>query len=293
MTPRLKIAGLVVLLALCAVLVWAGLTGRTRERILPEGPQTLTGTLIPAELSLTRRGTHVLKVQDENVAYVESPSVNLRLYELTNVGVTGSFQLNTDPADLPVLVVTSVRAVEIPAASVELPSVGLTLRVPSEWTVEQYDDGAAFTLTGSSAPILRVLRSSLTRLPQGAPMFIGGYDAVRLDDGNGDQTVHLQAGRTIVTFTWTPHDDESLAPAFAQMLRTAVVRSVAASSQRSQTGATASATSTLPASSAGAAGSAGSAAYGQPCGGPAGVLCPSGSFCAVTDPDGVGTCRPL
>ncbi len=289
MPPRLKIVVLVAVLAVCGALIWSGLSGRGRERTLPQGTQTLTGTLIPAELSLTRRGTHVLKVQGEDVAYVESAAVNLRLFELTTVGVTGTFQRNTDPADLPVLVATSIRTVEIPAATVQLPSIGLTLRVPSDWTATQYDDGVSFTLTGSAAPILRILKSSLTRLPQGAPMFVAGYDAVRIDDGGGDQTVHLHTGRSVLTFTWTPGGDESLDPAFAQMLRTAVVRA-ASSSQRTLSGST---TSIRSATSVGSAGSKASAVRAQPCGGPAGILCPSGSFCAVTEPDGVGTCQPL
>lgn len=273
-------------LALCMYVVWSGFTGPGRPRPLPEGVQTLTGTLIPAELSLSRRGTHVLKIGGEDVAYVESTTVNLRAYELTEAGVTGVFRHNTDPSDLPVLLASSVRTVEIPARTVEVSSIGLTLRVPLAWSIETFDDGAAFSLTGSSTPFLRVMRSSLTRLPDGTPMFIGGYDAVRVDGPNGAQTVHLQAGRAIVTFTWTS-TDESQASGFAQLLRTAVVRSLQPSSQQTVTGGFLQ----MP-SSAGAAGSSGPA-RAQPCGGPAGVLCPSGTYCAVNSPDGVGTCVPL
>ncbi len=73
-----QIVVLVMVLALCAYLVWSGSTNQANSQVLPQGPQTLTGTLIPAELSLTRRGTHVLKVDGDDVAFVESAAVNLR-----------------------------------------------------------------------------------------------------------------------------------------------------------------------------------------------------------------------
>jgi hypothetical protein len=280
-----QIIATVIVLLVAGIVAWSLFSGPGSPRQIPQGTQTLTGTLIPAELSLTRRGTHVLKVRDEEVAYAESASVNLRTYELIEVGVTGTFSHNTNPSDLPVFIVTSLRAVEIPAVTVEAPSVGLSLRVPREWILQSFDDGVAFTLTGSSTPLLRVMRSSLTRLPQGTNLFVGGYDAVRIEGEDGTQIVHLQAGRGIVTFTWTSDDDTQDA-AFAQMLRTAVVRSVS-SSQKTMTG------GFLQLSSSPATGSAASYAGPRPCGGPAGILCPAGTYCAVNSPDGVGTCQPL
>lgn len=281
-----QIIATVIVLLVAGIVAWSLFSGPGSPRQIPQGTQTLTGTLIPAELSLTRRGTHVLKVNDEDVAYAESASVNLRTYELTEVSVTGTFHLNTNPSDLPVFIVTSLRAVEIPAMTVEAPSVGLTLRAPKEWIMQTFDDGVAFSLTGSSTPLLRVARSSLTRLPQGTNLFVGGYDAVRVEGEHGTHVVHLQAGRGIVTFTWTS-DDESQDAAFAQLLRTAVVRSALSSSQKTVTG------GFLNLSSSPVIGSAASYAGPRPCGGPAGVLCPAGTYCAVNSPDGVGTCQPL
>jgi hypothetical protein len=208
------------------------------------------------------------------------------MYELTEVGVTGTFQLNTDPSDLPVLIATSVRAVDIPAETVDVPSVGLTLRVPAAWEMQEFDDGVAFSLTGSTTPLLRIARSSLTRLPAGTPMFVGGYDAVRVDGQHGQQTVHVEGGRSIVTFDWS--GDAGQSPAFAQMLRTLVLRSAPGASS-SMSGAVLPASS-KPAFFSSSAGSASSVKTGQPCGGPAGVLCGAGTYCAVNSPDGVGTC---
>jgi len=254
---------------------------------LPEGVQTLTGTLIPAELSLKRRGTHLLDVNGRNVAFVESTTVNLRSFELTTVGVTGSFERNTDPADLPVFIATSVRPVEIPAHSVDVPSVGLTVRVPMEWNMKTFDDGVSFSLTGATTPFLRIMKTSLTRLPsEGRPILVGGYDAVRVDGKDG-QAVFVQSGRVILSFTWTSRDDSQDA-AFAQLLRTAVVRgNGSSSSATTMTGGI----FVLPSTSS--AGSAASLSGPRPCGGPAGVLCPAGTYCNVTETDGVGTCVSL
>ncbi len=291
MNRPLKVILVVAALVVCGLLAWSGFNGRGPTRTIPEGTQTLTGSLIPAELSLKRRGTHVLKVDGEEVAYVESTTVNLRMYELTEVGVTGTFHLNTDPSDLPVLIVSSIHPVEIAAKSVDLPSVGLTLKVPTDWSLQTFDDGVAFSLTGASTPLLRVMKTSLTRLPaEGKPILVGGYDAVKVDGKDG-QSVFLQSGRIILSFTWTSRDDAQTA-AFAQLLRTAVVRGAPSSSARAMTGGI----FVLPSSAAASTapkGSAASLSGPRPCGGPAGVLCPSGSYCSVNSPDGVGTCVAL
>ena len=46
---------------------------------LPTGPQILTGTLLPTEISLSRRGTHLFRLQNSlDAYYAESAEVNLR-----------------------------------------------------------------------------------------------------------------------------------------------------------------------------------------------------------------------
>lgn len=290
MNRPLNVILVVAALVACGLLAWSGFNRGGPKRAIPEGVQTLTGSLVPAELSLKRRGTHVLKIDGEDAAFVESTTVNLRTYELTEVGVTGTFHLNTDPSDLPVLIVSSIRPVEIDARSVDLPSIGLTLNVPTDWSLQTFDDGVAFSLTGSTTPLLRVMKTSLTRLPaEGAPILVGGYDAVRVDVADG-QSVFLQSGRVILSFTWSSRDDAHTA-AFAQLLRTAVVRGTSSSSVRAMTGGI----FVLPSSSPSVA-SAGSVVpngVGRPCGGPAGVLCGAGTYCSVNSPDGVGTCVAL
>lgn len=274
-------------LSLCAYIAWSVYSsGAGRATPIPAGVHTLTGTLLPVELSLSRRGTHTLTVDGENVTYVESQIVNLRAFERTEVSITGTFHFNTDPSDLPVFIVTAIRAIDIPSVVVDVPSVGLTLRVPPEWAMKSFDDGVTFMLTGSTTPILRIMRSSLTRLPVGTALFIGDYGAVRIDGPEGRQTVHVQAGRGIITLTWDSTDPVQIA-SFTQLLRTVMISSSLTSSRTTMTGGFLQ----LPTSAA-SEGSV-SSVRSQPCGGPAGVLCPTGTYCAVNSTDGVGTCVPL
>ena len=76
---------------------------------LPQGTQELTGILQRVELSLVRRGTHVLVQNGEETTYVESKVVQLRKYEREEVTLRGRFEQNTDPSFLPVFMVRSVK----------------------------------------------------------------------------------------------------------------------------------------------------------------------------------------
>ena len=48
---------------------------------VPPGVQTMTGVLIPADLGLLKRGTHILRSDGEDLALVESATVNLRPFD--------------------------------------------------------------------------------------------------------------------------------------------------------------------------------------------------------------------
>ncbi len=287
MSRTLQITLVVFALIICVSLLVYGFGAKKIASTLPTGQQTLTGTLIPAELSLSRRGTHALEVDGEKVVFVESASVNLRSYELTEVGLSGTYQKNTLPDDLPVFVVTQVRPIEVPAASKDFPPVGLTLRVPLDWNTQIFDDGVTFSLTGSTTPLLRITRSAFTQLPAGTPMIVAGQDAVRSSDAQGS-IVHVLTNRGILTFTWSATaSDTELNAGFAQLLRTAIIRA-SSSSPRTQTGSQTVSRSSLM------GGSAASGAKQQPCGGPNGVLCPSGTYCNVLDQEsGIGLCTSL
>ena len=85
------------------------------EPTLPLGPQTLTGSLSPVELSLTRRGTHIIRKNGDDIAYVESSTLNLRSFEGMDVTVDGTLERNTTAAALPVLVAKNITLLTEPS----------------------------------------------------------------------------------------------------------------------------------------------------------------------------------
>ncbi len=242
---------------------------------LPTGPQTLTGALSPVDLSLTRRGTDVLRQNGRDVYYVESTMVNLRTFEGMDVEITGLLEENSDPRALPVLVATKAKIIQQPSHPWTVPSLHLTFSAPLSWNGEVFDDGVSFTETGSTTTLLSVHRASLGSLPAGTPLVVGGQRAVRASAGSG-VVVYVQNGTDIIVIAL----DKSLSDptgkepvqSVLQMLKSIIF---SAPSSRPSTG-------------------SGIMVTGSPCGGAAGILCPGGSYCAVTDTvQGIGVCRPL
>lgn len=252
------------------------------EQPLPEGPQTMTGVLTPVPLSLSRRGSHLLSRAGVDVYYVESGQTDLRDYEGVDVVITGTLERNIDPEALPVLVASGVKLVDMPTRVWEVDALSLSLETPLDWAGESFDDGIQFTQSGSSGVLLKAYPSTLTRLPAGIMLQVDGRRAVRVSSSSGVRTVHVQNGRDIVTFSYAPPTGASTRQAdrdFNRVLRSVRFEGVPTSSASG---------------GAGSAGSTSSEQQGAPCGGPAGVLCPSGQYCEITDPsDGIGRCRAL
>lgn len=90
-------------IGLVALLVLASCSTREERPVLPEGEQTVEGILEPVELSLVRRGTHLLTQNGDGVFYVESSAVSLREFEGMKVSVRGLLSENADTSFLPVL----------------------------------------------------------------------------------------------------------------------------------------------------------------------------------------------
>lgn len=237
---------------------------------MPEGPLTMTGALLKAELSLTRRGTHKLLQRGRDVVYVESNALNLREFENLDVVIHGSLERNTDPSDLPVLIADAVVLVQIPSRRIDVPALHVSFAVPREWSATHFDDGIAFSQTGALSPLLRVSRSAFTVLPSGARMLVGGRSAVRVSQAGGD-AVFVQSGRDMIVFSFATQDSAR------------ILASVQFTASSSTTSATASAGT-----------GSGSVLKGAACGGAAGILCPSGHYCEVTDQAaGIGVCIPI
>lgn len=264
-----------------------------KPQVLPQGVQTMTGVLQPVSISITRRGSHLLLQNGEKMYYVESARKDLRSFEGVDVVVSGLVERNTDPDALPVLVASGVTLVQSQTRSWNYAAYGLALDVPTSWSGSTLPDGMQFTDTehaGEAA--LKIYPSALTRLPQGAMLHVDGRNAARLNE-TGATVVYVQNGQLILAFSFPQDEEAQWNPSSQDILR--VIRSVHFSgiARSSASAATSFPRSTISGSKASAA-SAASVMTGAPCGGPAGVLCPSGQYCEITDAtDGVGRCRSL
>lgn len=251
----------------------------SNQSTLQLGPQTLTGALSPIELSLTRRGTHILRSNGSDVAYLESSTVNLRDFEGMDVSVHGLLQKNTGESDLPVLVADKISLVQEPSRVWEVPALHIKLSAPIAWNAAIFTDGIRFTQAGSTDALVQIIHSSLPALPSGTPIVIGGKQAVRTDTGSG-QVVYVQNAKDVIAIT------------ISSSLSGARGKSPAQSVMRLLT----SIVFTNADAGSGAYVNFGSGSHqgGAPCGGTAGILCPSGSFCNITDrSSGIGMCMML
>lgn len=247
---------------------------------LPSGEQTVTGILKPAELSATRRGSFTIEQEGVDVYFAESSLVNLREYEGKLTTLRGVLEHNTDPEDLPVLVVESVVDVEETVEEHSLSSVGVTLSAPVHWKLVKREGKLQFHLEEDSEdPLLVIWQEAGELLPDGGvPIVVDATRATRLvDDLSGTQIVAVKREGKILTFRFNPGTRTSadrLQEDFITLLK-----SVELIDKKKDS-------ATEP--------SFGTGSLGTPCGGSAGILCPSGFFCDVQSfDDNVGKCRKL
>ncbi|MBU0766413.1 hypothetical protein KKF55_01335 [Patescibacteria group bacterium] len=238
---------------------------------LPTGEQTVTGELFPADLSLTRRGSHVLKQDGLEVYFLESTRVNLRSFELKTVILKGVFERNTDPTDLPVLVVAEVESDSGDNPTWSYPSLGITFKAPPEWKAQTTEDGVQFLVEGSSKPVLTIFSEGKDlELSSGFPVLISGERAVRrIDEKTGAESITIERDETFLTLLFSASDQE-LRQEWLTLLRSIELDSSPSIKPPTGTGAT------------------------VPCGGSAGVLCGEGYFCNVTNiEENIGICSRL
>lgn len=269
---RLVLTGLSLSLLLSAC-------GGQKAAPLPEGPVTETGTLVPAQLSRLHRGTDILQINGVDTYYVESTTVSLRDYEGQQVGLHGTLSLNTDPKDLPVLLVDQVNGNAQTGQDIQLPDYQMTLSLPENWMQTQGKDGVALSTTASgSLPVLVITRAE-TMPPDGVSLLIGGRTAIRSTDASGDEQITVDGPSGFVKITTFPSAASgttlSEASAILRSIRFAGSQTSSFSSKQTGTGTT-------------------TGGAGTPCGGPAGILCPAGSYCAITDAtQNIGTCMTI
>lgn len=277
---------------------------------LPVGTQVRHGVLTAAPLSLDRRGTHLLMSGSLKIAYVESTAVNLRPLEGRLGEFTGAFEPNIQDRDLPVFVVTAAKALGDDAKSWNFPDLGISMRTPIDWVAEINGGVASFTQTGSIAPVLTVKRASYLETPfapksatgaatsSSASISFAVVSSLRV--AREDDTAHH---RVRLTF------DLGSSPSLPQEVRALVLdfRFSAAVSGAEQERVlelvqkgfklTTLIPSGLASSSSGKTPppatpySVPSVGGGTVCGGAAGILCPSGFYCSITDKKAnIGNC---
>lgn len=263
------IAGILVFISACA---------RDEQRVLPEG-NSVRGVLRPAGISLVRRGSHLLFQDGIEHAYIESAQVNLRSYENQLVTLSGSYQLNTNPDDLPVFVAESVADFEETTKEWLFPALDLSLEAPIHWERRSTSGQIHFYLPDNSEPIItfssRQRPQNEDDVPEGMSIVVDGLPAIRQSSGSG-QTVYVLLPDKILEISYQPPADEeieSLRPDWLHLLAT-----INFDRQNRDT----------------ATDSSSSDKQGGACGGSAGILCPSGQYCEITDfEDNIGRCRNI
>jgi hypothetical protein len=246
---------------------------------LPQGEQEITGILKPVSLSGTRRGTHVLEIDEEPFVFVESED-SLKPFEGLKVTVRGTFEENTDTSLLPVIVATSVKPKTLALTQWKHDTLGLTLSAPSSWNGETDEDSLTFVPSNATTPILRVVIADTDELPAGQSQGVGGEKAVSVKNGSGE-TVYVEKNGKIIGFDFSPSETGQGLVEQQYEFRQVVLRSVVFNAKASS-----------PTGSV--SGSASGTVLGQPCGGDAGILCPAGQYCEVTDSvTDIGRCKSL
>lgn len=265
------------LLVLLTPLLVCACGGSTLPSI-PEGEQTVTGILKPAELSAVRRGSHIIEQDGTDAYYAESSLVNLREYQDKRVTLRGQFEHNTDPDDLPVLVVDTLVDVEESVVEHVLSTLHVRLSAPVHWKLTEREGKYQFRTEGESEdPLLVLWEEEAQDLPSGGvPIVVDATRATKLtDELSHTQLVAVKRDETVLTLRFSPGkrlSADRLQHDFDTLLKS--IELIDDSGDPSP--------------------SIGTGALSTPCGGVAGILCPTGYFCDIQDFDeNIGRCRKL
>ncbi len=236
------------------------------------GSTTATGTLISANVDLVRRGTHILMVDNVKTYYVESRTHNLTQLEGQIISITGNLEPNTVKTELPVLVAETITGGvgDEDLHRYEIPSLNIRLGAPKTWTAEIVGTVATFRLPNESDPLLAIRRLSGSTLPPGgAQIYVKNRKGSRFNNGSGMIDTYILEKDTLIQFHFDPATQKKVkTPEHGALLGAEFERVLSTISfltdkelAPTQTG---SGATTI-------------------CGGAAGLLCPSGTFCNITN----------
>lgn len=252
------------------------------ERETPFGPVTATGTVTQTGASLVRRGTHMLLMDGRPRFFLESKTVNLSEYQDALVALQGDLFPNTAPSFLPVIAVTAVQvlgeAQKTEMQTYAIAPLAMKLEAPKEWQSSLVKNRFSLSIATEKVPFIMIEDATLPPIADGMSLRIDGQNGVRITkEGSDIHEIYVSRnGNRTTLFTFDPQGEASLRArdAFYTMLRSVRFTDTKVSS-----------------SSVSSAAHTGS---GQPCGGTAGVICPPGEYCVITElGTGIGVCRSL
>lgn len=245
------------------------------------GPASATGTLIHSDVSLLRRGTHALVIDGETKYYVESRTQNLSDYEGRTVYVEGKLEANIEGEEIPVLIVEKVTGPNQneDLRRFEIPALNLRLGIPMSWKGSIEGGVASFVTSDGTAALMTIRLLSGSSLPPGGTTFyVKNRPSTRTNGTEGSSDILILERGTIVSLRFDPSTQTQLTTEeerdilVAQFERVLGTISFIADKE-------------VPATATGSS-------LSTPCGGTAGIVCPSGSFCDITDFENrIGQCR--
>lgn len=269
----------VTVLTIIASLIFVGCT--STETKITYGPVSGTGTLIPAELSLVRRGTHLLIMNSGKKYYVESKTENLQSLEGLTVFIEGRLEKNTKNTDPPVIVVEKIKG-DFTAKDLHIwniPALNLRVQTPNTWKGTLSNGDAMFSLATETEPLLTIRSMSGSDLPPGHIFYVQNRKAVSTENGGVVRELYIQENQRVIRIHFDPTTQTSITSTVeAKILQSQFERMLSSlvfikdDSQKNRNT------------------SSGSL---QGCGGIAKILCSDTEYCDITDQaTGTGMCKP-
>ena len=244
------------------------------------GPVSGTGTLIPAELSLVRRGSHMLVMASGKKYYVESKTENLQSLEGLIVTIEGRLEKNSTNVDAPVIVVEKIRgALDDQDLHIwNIPLLNLRIKAPNLWKTSMKNGDVLFSLVGETEPLLTVRSMTGSALPPGRVFYVQNRKAVFSDTAGAVRELFILENDRVIRLHFDPSTQSSVTSLVeAKVLESQFDRLLANLQFISDTAFNHTSTGS------------GSTEF---CGGEAKILCSITQYCDITDPTlGTGICK--
>ncbi len=257
---------------------------KTTVSLSPLGPVSGTGTLIPADVSLLRRGSHLFLINGKQTYYVESKTENLVAVEGQTVYLEGIAEKNTSKNHLPVLIISKLTSVKGDSGLHlwNIPALDIQLQTPNAWKGNIQKSVASFLLPGEEIPLLIIRISGSGSLPTGgSEYYLSGHRTVRIGtQGSGKADVFVEDNDSILHIRFDVSTQRSIERVEdAKLLESEFEFALNSIKFLSDKRGTNTGSGDL---------------LSAPCGGAANILCPQGSFCDVFDPAlKIGKCRSI